>query len=274
MKEDSALPTDEARLNALVDGRLPPAEAAALRAQLAADPEAARTVQAWEDQRQRLRALHQDVLQEPVPAGLAAAAQRVARSGREVDAWARWGGMAASVLLAFGAGWLAHGQWSPAGSAPFARARPAADFGRQAVIAHVVYAPEVRHPVEVPAAQQEHLVQWLSKRLGRPLSVPDLTPQGYELVGGRLLPGERGARAQFMYQNAKAERVTLYIGAIGPGEPGKPGAANGDETAFRFTAEGEASSFYWVDRGFGYALAGRLGRAELQALATRVYRQL
>ena len=44
----------------------------------------------------------------------------------------------------------------------------------------------VRHPVEVAAAQQEHLGQWLSKHLGRPLKAPDFSTQGYELVGERL----------------------------------------------------------------------------------------
>ncbi len=53
--------------------------------------------------------------------------------------------------------------------------------------------PEVRHPVEVTAAQQDHLVQWLSKRVGRPLKVPVLAAEGYELVGGRLLSGDGGA---------------------------------------------------------------------------------
>jgi anti-sigma factor RsiW len=47
-------------------------------------------------------------------------------------------------------------------------------------------APAVRHPVEVAAAQQEHLGQWLSKHLGRPLKAPDFSTQGYELVGERL----------------------------------------------------------------------------------------
>lgn len=271
MNEESASAPDEARLHALVDGRLPPAEAAAVQARLASDPEAARTVQAWREQRELLRALHQDVLQEPAPAGLGEAAGLVMRQRRQADRWARWGGMAASVLLAFGAGWLAHGGWSGSAGAGFAQARPGAEFGRQAVIAHVVYAPEVRHPVEVPAAQQEHLVQWLSKRLGRPLAVPDLSAQGYELVGGRLLPGEQGARAQFMYQNASAERITLYVGALDAAGDGSPSAA---ETAFRFASEGDAASFYWVDRGFGYALAGRLKQAQLLTLAHSVYRQL
>jgi len=131
-----------------------------------------------------------------------------------------------------------------------------------------VYMPEVRHPVEVTAAQQDHLVQWLSKRLGRPLRVPQLSAQGYELVGGRLLPGDDGARAQFMFQNAAGDRVTLYVGAI------RNGAASSRETAFRFTEDGPVPGFYWVDRGFGFALSGKLPRAALLALATAAYEQL
>lgn len=132
-----------------------------------------------------------------------------------------------------------------------------------------MYAPEVRHPVEVEAAQQAHLVQWLSKRLQRPLQVPQLGAQGWQLVGGRLLPGEHGARAQFMFQDAAGERVTLYIGAL---ERGAPQAMH--ETAFRFASEAGVQSFYWVDRGFGYALAGSLPRARLLELAEAAYRQL
>ena len=257
---------DEARLHALVDGQLSPAESDAVRAQLAGDAQTQAMLQAWAAQREQLRALHAEVLREPVPPALAAAARQLGQERRRRERWQRWGGMAASVLVAFAAGWLAHG-WEP----PAAKPRQLAEFGRQAVVAHVVYSPEVRHPVEVTAAQQDHLVQWLSKRLGRPLKVPDLTGQGYELVGGRLLPGEDGARAQFMYQNAGADRITLYVGAVDAKGPGGGGTG---ETAFRFTHEDGASSFYWVDQGFGYALAGRLGRADLLPLAESVYRQL
>jgi anti-sigma factor RsiW len=177
--------------------------------------------------------------------------------------------MAASVLVAFAVGWASHVQWETylAGGGPAARGTMA--FAHQATAAYVVYVPEVRHPVEVDAAQQQHLVQWLSKRLNRPLKVPNLASSGYELVGGRLLPGDNGARAQFMYQNTNGERVTLYVGAI------EGAAAKGiNETAFRFTTEGGVSSFYWVDQGFGYALSGKLPRASLLVLADSVYKQL
>jgi len=77
-----------------------------------------------------------------------------------------------------------------------------------AIAAHRTYSVEVRHPVEVDAGQEAHIVQWLSKRLGHQLIVPDLTVAGFRLMGGRLLPAEDGPAAQFMYENGTGERLT------------------------------------------------------------------
>jgi anti-sigma factor RsiW len=49
--------------------------------------------------------------------------------------------------------------------------------------AHAAYVPEVRHPVEVAASEQQHLIAWLSKRLSRPLRAPSLDAAGYQLLG-------------------------------------------------------------------------------------------
>jgi anti-sigma factor RsiW len=226
---------------------------------------------AWQQQRMALRRLHREVLDEPVPPALLVAAGLAADRGRMRARWVRWGGMAAGVVITFAAGWVANAQWSATQSASaWARAPATREFVRAAEVAHVVYAPEVRHPVEVAAAEQQHLVQWLSKRLDKPIKVPDLSAQGYSLVGGRLLPGNEGARAQFMFERNGGERITLYIGSLP--ESAAPGRAN--ESAFRFTTDGPVPSFYWVDRGFGYALTGPLSRDALLNLATSVYRQL
>jgi len=258
-------PSDDL-LHAFVDGRLPADEAKRVQAWLNDDREAAATVAAWSAQRAALQEHLKATLDEPLPASMLAAANGLTNRRRAVDSWTRWGGRAAAVLLAFVAGWAGHAQWQSA--SPLADARSPQRFARQALAAHAVYLPETRHPVEVEAAQQEHLVQWLSKRLGRPLRVPQLGGEGFELVGGRLLPAEAGARAQFMFQNGQGERLTLYIGAVAEKSSGS------GETAFRFTREGPAASFYWVDQGFGYALAGNLPRERLLALADTVYRQL
>ncbi|PUA96375.1 anti-sigma factor RsiW [Acidovorax sp. 107] len=277
--------------HALVDGQLPPAQAQALREQLRGNEAAQATMSHWQAQRQRLHALHQDLLHAPVPDAMLAAALRATDRREQHTQWWRWGGMAASVLLAFVLGWTGRSQW-PAGMSGKtiaagpgtmqAVAGPAQRFAQQASVAHAVYQPEVRHPVEVTAAQQDHLVQWLSKRLDRPLKVPALGAQGYELVGGRLLPGDTGVRAQFMYQNSTGQRITLYLGALAPvpthpandnkAKPVAPTAA--PTTAFQFTQEGPVPGFYWTDAGFGYALSGQLSRPELLTLATFVYQQL
>jgi anti-sigma factor RsiW len=261
------------KINAMVDGQLPPEQQAEVLARLASDPLAQETHQAWRAQREALRALHRTLLDEAVPPALQAATSRVQHGRQQLNRWSLWGGMAAAVVLAFGMGWLSHGQIGPHSGRQMA-AVPAASaqaFVQQAALAHAVYSPELRHPVEVPAAQQEHLVQWLSKRLGKPLKVPVLTAQGYELVGGRLLPGEGGARAQFMFQNPAGQRLTLYLGAVDATTGSQAGRR---ETAFRYSAEGPVPSFYWVDQGFGYALSAAIPREELMKLAELVYRQL
>ncbi|ANN65992.1 anti-sigma factor family protein [Bordetella bronchialis] len=164
-------------------------------------------------------------------------------------------------------------------------------FVRDATAAYAVFAPEVRHPVEVGAQEEAHLVQWLSRRLGRPLAAPSLQDRGFRLLGGRLLPGEAAAqagananpasatktaggaagnalaRAQFMYEDGRGRRVTLYVAVFAADVAPR-------ETAFRSVRSGSGTAFYWVENGYGYALNGDLPAAELQALAGDVYDQL
>lgn len=272
-------PLTDDDIHALVDEQLAPDALAALQTRLANDPAAQLTSAQWQQQRDALRRLHQHILYEPVPATLLTAAQQTAAAQQELHQWWRWDGMAAGVVLAFGVGWFSHTAWLGEGqlqpaSSTLARAGGATDFARQASFAHAVYAPEIRHPVEVGATEQEHLVQWLSKRVGKPLKVPHLQAQGYELVGGRLLPGEAGARAQFMFQNAAGTRITLYLGAVDKTAIGAGAGADIHETGFQFRTEGPVPSFYWIDQGFGYALTGPVPRDALMKLAEAVYRQL
>lgn len=265
-------PMNPDEMHVLVDQLPPEAQRQALAALTLEDPEAAATLAAWLEQRAGLMELHLDVLDEAFPATLRQAAVRVTALRRSLNRSWQHAGIAAGFVLAFGVGWTSHGQLA-ANQAPSVIAASGMaqhEFVRQASFAHAVYLPEKRHPVEVTAAEQDHLVQWLSKRLGKPLKVPQLSAQGYELVGGRLLPGDIGARAQFMFQNEQGQRITLYLGAIAQ-KSAKPEAG---ETRFSYQADGAAPSFYWFDQDFGYALSGNVSREKLIALATLVHQQL
>ena len=72
-----------------------------------------------------------------------------------------------------------------------------------ALEAYKLYVVEVRHPVEVPGDERAHMTQWLSKRLGYALNVPDLQSIGLKLVGGRLLPGPTGEAARSTCMRAR-----------------------------------------------------------------------
>ncbi|MGJ4748945.1 anti-sigma factor family protein, partial [Leptospira sp. SA-E8] len=102
-------PVREDELHALLDGALSAAEREGLEPRLARDPQARATLQAWQAQRDALRQLHVSVLAEPVPPSLLAVAQRAQNARHSAQQAWRWGGIAASLLLAFGLGWFTHG---------------------------------------------------------------------------------------------------------------------------------------------------------------------
>ncbi|WP_343624850.1 anti-sigma factor [Roseateles puraquae] len=268
-----ALPDREARLHAFVDDQLSPEARAAVLDELDADPAMAARVAQWQAQRQGLRNLARDWPLDDTPADLTGIVMRAASAQRWRRLWPQ--ALAAGLLLSLGlAGGYQWGRHDAAGSAwpALAAGRGASvpEFARQAGVAYAVYSTEKRHPVEVSAAEQAHLVQWLSKRLGRPLTVPVLTDRGYALLGGRLLPGDAtqpgSPRAQFMYENAAGDRLTLYVAVFAPGAA--PAAAE-----FRLLQQEGRTTLYWVDGDFGYALSAQPA-VELQPLAQRVHEQL
>ncbi len=242
----------EDELHAWVDGQLDEKRRAAVEQQLAEQEDAAQRAQCYREINDALKAVYDPVLDEPVPERLLA---RPSRWSARAGFYAK-----AASLVAVGAalGWFAH-SWAPSSSGQ------GFSLARQAAMAYAVYVPEVRHPVEVGADDEDHLVRWLSKRLGTDLKCPRLDAYGFALVGGRLLAGPNGPVAQFMFQDARGARLTLYIS-------GQRGDSR--ETAFRFSQEDRVSVFYWIEGRYGYALSGEMGREQLLGIANTVYRQL
>jgi anti-sigma factor RsiW len=240
-------------LHAWLDDELKAERRAEVETYIAAHPAEAERLAAYRRNDQAIQALYGPVIDEPVPEHLFrrpdAAAPR---------AW-RYAAVAAWLFIGGSAGWYLHGLRStePASASP--------SWAHRAAVAHVVYSPEVRHPVEVAADQEDHLVAWLSKRLGAALKIPRLDALGFSLVGGRLLPGEQAPAAQFMYQDAQGQRLTLYV---------RTNRDNNKETAFRFAQEGNVRQFYWIDRGLGYVLSGEIAKDDLLRVANAVYQHL
>jgi anti-sigma factor RsiW len=259
----SGAPIGDDDLEAFIDGRLAPARRELVESYLADHPEIGDRVTFDSRIRDNLRARLAGKLAEPIPARLRIANIVAARRARSRG---RLGIIAAALAIFFigaGAGWMADRLYATVFGPTAATAPTAISIARDAAAAYRTFVVEVVHPVEVDAANQGHLLKWLSKRLGRNLTAPDLAKFGYRLMGGRLLPGVAGAAAQLMYEDTSGRRLTIYVEA-----------AEGTETAFRFRQEGDAATFAWVDQGFGFAVTAREARDELLPIAEAIYRGL
>lgn len=241
-------------LHAYADGELSAEQRAEVEARLARDPEAARRLADWRRQRELLKSAFDGVLDEPVPPRLAATLR--ARPGpRRVSPWLA---MAAAILLLLCgglAGWFLRGETS---------AVAMADLGRQAIEAHSVFAVEVRHPVEVAASEKDHLQAWLSKRVGTAFTVPDLTDEGYSLLGGRLLSGSDGPAALLMYEDRKGQRLSVVLAASGTDM----------ETALKVQEQDGLIACTWQDGRLAVAVAGDMARDPMMTLAKAVYEKI
>jgi anti-sigma factor RsiW len=252
-------PIDDDVLNAYVDGRLDAETQARVASWLEENPEQAARIADWQAADEALRTAYEPVAQEPVPGRLAAFAVPVAAAGRN---WWRQAAAAVLLLALGGIGGYTVAELSQA-KAP-AQGLNARHLADSAASAHRVFAVEVRHPVEVGADQEQHLVTWLGRRVGAKLIAPRLDEKGYRLVGGRLLSSDAGPAAQLMYENREGKRITAYVAAS---------VADG-QTAFQFRQQDKVSTFYWIDNGKGYALSGEIERAALLDIAKTVYAQL
>ena len=273
--QDPRHDTDE--LNALVDGQLAGRAAGrALLARLAGDPLAQDTIAGLAGPaRGACAACTGRCWTSPCPPPCWPRRSGCSMRRERLDQWWRWGGMAAGVVLAFGVGWLSHGQIGH-------RGRPQAALARRRVRPRPL---STRPRWRMRCMRPKCGTRWKSRPRSRstwcsgcpnawasPLKVPVLAAQGYELVGGRLLPGEGGARAQFMFQN-RGGRAHHPL----PGRAGRQrgtAAAGHAKPLFATATTGRCPAFYWVDQGFGYALSGAVSREELMQLAELVYRQL
>lgn len=254
-------PVEEGDLHARIDGRLPPERSEAVEAHLATDAGLAQKWAQHAEQREGLRAAFGARSAEPIPPRLRVAAllaQRRSRRQRHLTAIA-----AAVLLFLLGGtgGWIAREIWpglTSSASAVLARA-----VFDDAIAAHRTFSVETRHPVEVGANEEAHLVQWLSKRIGHRVIAPDLGTLGFRLMGGRLLPTDSRPAAWFMYEDGKGTRLSCYFLSTDAGR----------QTEFKYREEKGIGAFYWVEDGLAYAITANADRGLLLKVADIVYQQ-
>ncbi|KQZ94253.1 anti-sigma factor [Mesorhizobium sp. Root157] len=251
----------ERDIHLALDNELPGDERAGYEAWLEASPEMkARSARYVSDNR-ALRAAFADVLDEPVPARLHNVV--IGEAARPTSASRSKWWLAAAAVLLLGLGGM--GGYFAGAIGLGLEDGPAGRLAEEAIAAHVIYAAEKRHAVEVPASDRDHMQTWLSNRVGLKLVAPDLTDDGFELVGGRLLPAAGSSKAaMLLYEDAGGNRVSLFV--TSESAPKTAGVYNEDE--------GGPTAVYWLDRGYGCAVVGSLPDGRLNEVAKRAYKQL
>lgn len=248
---DRNSPVTEDELHAYVDGEVAADRRPAVEDWLASHPEDAARVAEWRAQAEAIRAHYGAAVSEPVPARLNI--DKLLHNRRPWRAIAA-AAVVAAFLIGGIAGWLVHQVSAPEPS-------PLDIATAEALSAHKLYIAEVRHPIEVRANEQ-HLLPWLSRRVGASLRAPDLEKFSLKLLGGRLLPGPIGPAALFMYESPTGERYTLYASK-----------AKAPRSALRYHAEGAAAAVLWVESEIGYVVSGPVDRERLLRIAQSAYEQ-
>ena len=249
-----------AQLCAYFDNELDDATREAVDRALAQDPAMRARLDSWSAQTEGLRRALDADLHEPLPADLvrlasapasrpAAARQTVRASWRE--RLAEWlpsprfaGALAVAVLVGIFVG-----------KDLLPRLDTDGQLVRLASVAHNVYSPDKRQPVEVKS-DDPTLTAWISKRLGKKVFAPQV--DGFRFLGGRLLAGAEEPAGQFMYEDASGKRLTVFVRTEG---------------ALNRSAKPECDDYrnisvcYWYAGDVAYALAGELPAPTLASLA-------
>jgi len=246
-------PITDTDLHAYLDGQLSEARRLQVEAWLKLHPDKHRELQEYQLIDRELQNLFEPVLRGPVPDSLRIQPRK--RFHARIAAAAAF--LAAGIVI----GWNSNALMLAENQSQQLQNH----LIRPAAFAHVVFTAEKKHPVEVGAEQEQHLVNWLSNRLNTRIKTPDLSQHGYQLVGGRLLPSSNSMAAQFMYQDKGDKRVTLYVRHINDIKA---------DVMFQFARGNRLTTFYWVEGSLGYALSGELDKVALLTMARTTYQQL
>jgi anti-sigma factor RsiW len=213
----------EIRLSAYLDGQLPQAEVDELDAILAEDDDARVVFEKLKLGSEFGARAFDRMLQDPIPldlvrtikdvgknddtppkSGFAAIPTAAAAPRRPSAFWPKALAASLVIFIAGGAAGYLVSEQRIAAEAPLqiAAARTwlddIADY-------HRIYSRQTRHLVEVPAGEQEHIVEWLSASTGVTFTLPDLSAKNLTFEGARLLVAGGKPTAQLLYRDAENE---------------------------------------------------------------------
>ncbi|EWY36891.1 hypothetical protein N825_23025 [Skermanella stibiiresistens SB22] len=255
---------DENDLHAFLDGQLAPEQEALVLAWLESDPEA----------RNRLRDYAEQKLLTAIGAaeGLAGgdptrteelagelSDQLESHRHKFPGRWRSltWLRQAAAVVALVAAGWTTNELWhhmKPGGRLP--------EYVVEATGAHLVFAEGPMTQVGVTSPVGGDLARVMSARLGERVEIPELSPIGLKLVGGRVMGGMEHPLAGLVYEDKDGRRLTICL------SPRDDGPVDGLHVA----EVGGVRVGYWSNGEQSYVIVADTSETQLTAIVGQLTR--
>lgn len=246
---DDRDPITEFDLVAYADGKLEPERAERVRLHIGESPELVAKVEAYLGQNSDLHAAFDALVREEVPPKLREALATTPR--RSYSLWAaRAAGIAALVAAGALTGWML-GRSSQASDF-------AADaFGRDATRIHMAASPPKAASTQV---SDSAALRWLRQRISLELRAPDLSEEGYSLVGRYKVQLNTQPAVQLAYQADDGSRLSIFL------------RRRWRETQPQIltTGDGGRTVAYWLDGPITYGVTGNVETDRLMAIARKV----
>jgi anti-sigma factor RsiW len=256
--------TDE-QIQDYIDGRLNERDRAAVAAYLLAHPRVAAEVEAVRRQSDALRALGQEILDQPVPERLRqllrdrptrprdAPRREAPRPVRRAPAFLE--AAAAILLLCVGGavGWFAHGVARPV---PGLADMLLADMGR----AYAFYAAR-DYPVAFPPERAEEFVTWIGRSFAREVRPPDLAAFGYSYRGGRVIPSAGASIGLFQFVRPEDAELAVFFWT----NAAPPGIVRALHDRDNIAAH------FWNTDGISFAVISHKANRDLETAAKAIF---
>ena len=167
-------------------------------------------------------------------------------------------------LVGGGIGYLLGAQATGAALAPQALAAlPAKSWLDDIAAYHRVYSRQQRHLAEVPASDADHIVEWLTESVGVSFALPDLTGEGLQFRGARLLVAEGKPVGELLSRNDDDDVIAICFMKASNKAPGTK-TQGLDETI-----RDDIGLISWTRPNASYVVVGPSSEATLTQIAEK-----
>mgnify|MGYP007017177297 CR=1 FL=1 len=250
---------DENDLHAFLDGQLTAEQEAVVLAWLESDPDARKRLHDYAEQKLLTAIGAAEAAHDSDPEHTRELADelgtRLQRSlgRRRPLVWLR---QAAAIVALVAAGWTTNELYHHV----IADRLPT--YVVEATGAHLVFAEGPVPQVGASSPTGAELARLLSARLGEQVDIPELSPIGLKLVGGKVMGGMDHLLAGLVYEDREGHRLTICL------SPRDDGPADG----LHMAEVGGVRVGYWSNGEQSYVIVADTSETQLQAIVGQLMR--